>query len=1157
MVKSRFSGLDLTVMVRNLKRTIVGLRVANIYDINNKTYLFKLRSPESSQRLLIESGIRIHTTKYDRDKGDVPSVFTLKLRRLIQKKRIERVTQLGIDRVVDIQFGSGGSEHHLLLEFYAQGNIILTDADYKIVTLLRTHTYENTGEVIAPGHVYNVNSARSFELLTKEALEKIFTDVQLEIQEAKAAAASAPTGEEEGADATDGAAPAEEDDVVLGSQPVAAATQKPGTAKKPKGAISNAKQANKKPVLKKVRKLRVWGAKTSGVADLELSAFLTSKLVVGTEVVEHAVCLAGIKPKVKIGEFSFADHLDALFDAFQSVQSALFDDSTALSKDEKELHRGYLILRGVATSPAASSSGSIIASPSSSSSGIASTPSADLVVYDHFVPLVYAQFAQRPSLTFATFDEAVDEFFSKIETQKDAVAVAQKENQLQKKLDKVKSTQQERVNALIQQEANLQHTAELIEANLEDVDNAIEILRRAQAQQLPWDAIGRIIKEEKRNGDPIANIIHRLDLANGKVTLLLSQRTSNLWDEDTANENIVAKPQQVAIEIAMSAYANVAGYFAQKKAVSSKREKTEQSVKKAVGAAESKAREQLLQVHAAPVIREARKKAWFEKFYWFITTDGFIVICGRDMQQNELIVKRHMRKGDLYVHADIHGASSCVLKNPSGGPVPPSSLAQAGTMSICRSGAWNAKIIANAWWVYHHQVSKTAQTGENLPTGSFMIRGTKNMLSPAQSQLAFGFLFKIHESSVLNHLEDRKHKAAFSPLRAEHPTSSSSESPLLEKAPAQAEASEAEPLVEVASRPVASAEGGAAASTQVPVADEADPFASLDTPIFFSSFDSAPIASSSSSSEPAATAVEPHQPADMGPLAEEPQSPAQGTAAPSGKKPRLSIKQRKLLKKGLDPNTPPSPKVTSPKAPKPAASQPAAPQISKKKKQKMKRAQHKYKDQDEEERELRIAALDASGEAKKAAERARQAEAAAQRAQREAEQKTAWAAKQKLMDEQKQANKPSRSEQRHTERTELRVLEEEEGLLADSEDILNSVTALDTLVENPHPDDIVLWAIPVCGPYLAMQNYKYKVKLTPGTSKRGKIAKQSVELFVRQQACTQRERELIKGVPPEDCIIILIGDAKVSIPSHIAQQIKAERKSNKGAKKLSEDISIF
>jgi predicted ribosome quality control (RQC) complex YloA/Tae2 family protein len=52
-------------------------------------------------------------------------------------------------------------------------------------------------------------------------------------------------------------------------------------------------------------------------------------------------------------------------------------------------------------------------------------------------------------------------------------------------------------------------------------------------------------------------------------------------------------------------------------------------------------------------------------------------------------------------------------------------------MSVCRSGAWNQKVITSAFWVYSEQVSKTAPSGEYLTTGSFMIRGKKNYLPPS------------------------------------------------------------------------------------------------------------------------------------------------------------------------------------------------------------------------------------------------------------------------------------------------------------------------------------------------------------------------------------------------------------------------------------------
>lgn len=57
------------------------------------------------------------------------------------------------------------------------------------------------------------------------------------------------------------------------------------------------------------------------------------------------------------------------------------------------------------------------------------------------------------------------------------------------------------------------------------------------------------------------------------------------------------------------------------------------------------------------------------------------------------------------MHADLNGASSVVIKNPTGAPVPPKTLNEAGSMAVCYSVAWEAKVLANAYWVYHDQVT--------------------------------------------------------------------------------------------------------------------------------------------------------------------------------------------------------------------------------------------------------------------------------------------------------------------------------------------------------------------------------------------------------------------------------------------------------------------
>lgn len=49
-----------------------------------------------------------------------------------------------------------------------------------------------------------------------------------------------------------------------------------------------------------------------------------------------------------------------------------------------------------------------------------------------------------------------------------------------------------------------------------------------------------------------------------------------------------------------------------------------------------------------------RKAAWFERFHWFISSENYLIISGRDAQQNELIVKRYFRKGECSRHGATH-----------------------------------------------------------------------------------------------------------------------------------------------------------------------------------------------------------------------------------------------------------------------------------------------------------------------------------------------------------------------------------------------------------------------------------------------------------------------------------------------------------------------
>jgi len=134
---------------------------------------------------------------------------------------------------------------------------------------------------------------------------------------------------------------------------------------------------------------------------------------------------------------------------------------------------------------------------------------------------------------------------------------------------------------------------------------------------------------------------------------------------------------------------------------------------------------------------EPTKRFWFERYRWFISSDGAIVLGGKDAKSNDLLVKKHLKPGDRYAHADMHGAPSVVVKMQEG--VTDRTLYEACEFAVATSKAWNAKIgSAAGYWVMPEQVSKTPQSGEYLAKGAFVIRGKRNYSNKLDIKLGIG-----------------------------------------------------------------------------------------------------------------------------------------------------------------------------------------------------------------------------------------------------------------------------------------------------------------------------------------------------------------------------------------------------------------------------------
>ncbi|HXQ79507.1 MAG TPA: NFACT RNA binding domain-containing protein [Thermoplasmata archaeon] len=118
-----------------------------------------------------------------------------------------------------------------------------------------------------------------------------------------------------------------------------------------------------------------------------------------------------------------------------------------------------------------------------------------------------------------------------------------------------------------------------------------------------------------------------------------------------------------------------------------------------------------------------------------------MVVGGRDAGSNDQLVKRHLKEGDIYVHADLHGAASVIVKHPAPGapPLSETTYREAGQWAVAFSKAWRAGLASvSAFWVTHDQVSKAAMSGEFVARGAWVIHGTKHPLKDLPNELALG-----------------------------------------------------------------------------------------------------------------------------------------------------------------------------------------------------------------------------------------------------------------------------------------------------------------------------------------------------------------------------------------------------------------------------------
>ncbi|WP_297498431.1 ribosome rescue protein RqcH [Thermococcus sp.] len=329
---------------------------------------------------------------------------------------------------------------------------------------------------------------------------------------------------------------------------------------------------------------------------------------------------------------------------------------------------------------------------------------------------VYEGFEKR---YFKTFSEALDEYFGRITVEKAKEEQTRKLEARKRQLLMTLKKQGELLKGFEKAMNENQRIGDTIYANYTLIERLLEEFRKA-TETLGWEEFKRRIEEGKKAGNKVALLVQGIDPKEKAATIELEGKRVKLYLNKSLGENAElyyekAKKFRHKYEGALKAYEDT------KRKLDEVEKLIEEEIKKEVNVKRI----------------ERRKKKWFEKFRWFLSSEGFLVLAGKDASTNEILIKKHMTENDIYCHADVYGAPHVVIKE--GKKAGEKTIFEACQFAVSMSRAWSRGLYsADAYWAYPEQVTKQTPSGEYLGKGSFMVYGKRNWLHGLSLRLAVG-----------------------------------------------------------------------------------------------------------------------------------------------------------------------------------------------------------------------------------------------------------------------------------------------------------------------------------------------------------------------------------------------------------------------------------
>jgi predicted ribosome quality control (RQC) complex YloA/Tae2 family protein len=337
----------------------------------------------------------------------------------------------------------------------------------------------------------------------------------------------------------------------------------------------------------------------------------------------------------------------------------------------------------------------------------------------------YEAFRSQP---YSSFNEALDEFFLRATAAEKAVASVEVDK-LTREAERLKRIITEQEQALREDEKKAEH------------DRRIGDVIYAHSSEFQA-FLGRFAAAKRTGKD--WNILISEIMAAKKDSFVESFDSRNLL------ANVCVDDLRFSLNLRRTLFENAAKYYERGKkakqksagaltALEESRRKLAE-IEQKIREAEEQKTVKPMEVMEELVKRKVKRKEWYEKFRWFTSSDGFLVVAGKDAVSNEVLVKKYAAPEDPVFHAEITGAPFVVVKTEGEAPSE-QVLREAGEFAAAFSRAWREGVgSADVYWVKPEQLSKSGPSGEYVPHGAFAVSGKRNWMRGVSLQLAVGMV---------------------------------------------------------------------------------------------------------------------------------------------------------------------------------------------------------------------------------------------------------------------------------------------------------------------------------------------------------------------------------------------------------------------------------